>query len=216
MAPLLPLFPLGTVLLPGAPLSLHIFEERYRRLMADLLAAPRREQRFGVVLIRQGHEVGADRLRATYEIGCVAQLRTATGAPDGTYDVSAVGTARFQVLELDRGAPYLRAAVEWLPEDSGDSDESFAAVTRLFAAYRELLGAAIDPVALPEDPRLLSYLVAATVLADPSDRQVFLAAADAGARLATEARWLHREIGLLRQLRTVPAGRLLDTPPSMN
>ncbi|HWB65560.1 MAG TPA: LON peptidase substrate-binding domain-containing protein [Mycobacteriales bacterium] len=216
MTPLLPLFPLGTVLLPGAPLSLHVFEERYRRLMADLLAEPRPQQRFGVVLIREGHEVGADRVRATYDVGCVAHIHQATPAADGTYAVTAVGTARFQVRAVDRRAAYLRAAVDWLPEETGDSEQPFAAVSRLFAAYRELLGAAIDPVELPADPRLLSYLVAATVLADPPDRQQFLAAPDAGARLAAEAAWLHREVGLLRRLRTVPAGRLLDTPPSMN
>lgn len=216
MTTLLPLFPLGTVLLPGAPLSLHVFEERYRRLMADLLAEPRPQRRFGVVLIREGHEVGADRVRATYDIGCVAHVREATPGPDGTYAVTAVGTARFEVRAIDRQAPYWRAVVEWLPEDAGDSDEPSTAVSRLFAAYRELLNAAIDPVELPADPRLLSYLVGATVLADPSDRQRFLAAPDAGARLTAEANWLHREIGLLRRLRTVPAGRLLDTPPSMN
>jgi hypothetical protein len=77
-----------------------------------------------------------------------------------------------------------------------------------------LRGATLEPPELPTDPRLLSYLVAATVIADLSDRQAFLAELDAAARLAAESRWLFREATLLRELSAVPAGQLLDIPPT--
>lgn len=75
---LLPLFPLGTVLFPGLPLPLHIFEERYRRLVRDLLAGPGPRQ-FGVIAIRHGHEVGAGGATELYPVGCTAVVREVTG-----------------------------------------------------------------------------------------------------------------------------------------
>ena len=74
MTHLLPLFPLGTVLFPGGLLPLHIFEPRYRALMHDLMSEPE-PWSFGVVAIREGHEVGADSLRSLYDVGCNAVIR---------------------------------------------------------------------------------------------------------------------------------------------
>ena len=65
----IPLFPLGTVLVPGLVLPLHVFEPRYRRLLADLAAKPEHERGFGVVAIREGHEVGEGGARALHEVG---------------------------------------------------------------------------------------------------------------------------------------------------
>ena len=67
MSELLPLFPLGTVLYPGLLMPLHIFEDRYRQLVGDLLAGPEPRQ-FGVIAIRQGRETGVDGVGALYEI----------------------------------------------------------------------------------------------------------------------------------------------------
>ena len=72
---LLPLFPLGTLLVPGLVLPLHIFEPRYRRLIADLQELPEDEREFVVVAIREGREVGAEGARALYEVGTIASLR---------------------------------------------------------------------------------------------------------------------------------------------
>ncbi len=68
MSETLPLFPLGTVLFPGLLLPLHIFEERYRQLVRDLVRQPE-PRRFGVVAIREGRETGIDGVAALYEIG---------------------------------------------------------------------------------------------------------------------------------------------------
>lgn len=220
MTALIPLFPLGTVLLPGAPLPLHIFEERYRRLVADLLELEPHDRQFGVVAIQAGREVGADGVQALHEIGCVAQVATTKPIPDGTYELETIGTRRFRLLEIDEASPYLRGNVEWLPEPAGDTEELMPVVTERYISYRAELarmhGAALDPPELPGDPRLLSYLIAATVIASVGDRQDFLEQYDAAARLALESKWLLREAGLLRQLSAVPADRRFDVPFSHN
>src|SRR5580704_11413337 len=100
MSEMLPLFPLGTVLYPGLLLPLHIFEERYRRLVRDLLDGPE-PQRFGVIAIRQGRETGVDGVSDLYEIGCTATLRRVAEHEDGRYDLVTVGADRFRLASLD-------------------------------------------------------------------------------------------------------------------
>lgn len=219
--PLLPLFPLGTVLIPGAPLPLHIFEDRYRRLVADLSALPAGDRRFGVVAIRQGREVGSDGVTALYDVGCIALCTDIHRAPDGTYELEAVGTSRFRIGSLDTGLPYLRGEVEELPEPVGDdAGRLVRQVRQAYGDYRAALSVVSDtdpPAAeLPDDPRLLSYLVAATSVADLPDRQAFLAEPDAAGRLARERGWLRRETALLRRLSAVPGAGLLRVPSSLN
>lgn len=217
---MIPVFPLGTVLFPGAPLSLHIFEERYRAMIADLLEQPEDERRFGVIAIRSGREVGVDGAKALYDVGCMAVITALELAADGTSDLQSVGSARFRLISLDSERPYLRATVEWLPEPTGEVGTLGGLVTQRYKAYREALGGlrgvTFDDPDLPTDERLLSYLVAATVIAENQDRQRFLAEYDAAGRLAAEARWLALEARLLRELSAVPAGRLLDLPASPN
>src|ERR1035438_2823165 len=69
MSEMMPLFPLGAVLYPGMLLPLHIFEERYRQLVRDLLDGPD-PRRFGVIAIRKGRETGIDGVHSLYEVGC--------------------------------------------------------------------------------------------------------------------------------------------------
>ena len=137
----MPIFPLGTVLYPGLILPLHIFEERYRRLVRDLVALPDdTERRFGVVAIREGREVGGDGVRALHGVGCTAKLRQVEAYEDGRFDVVTVGTTRFRLVTLDTSMPYLQGEVEFLPELPGDSSSVLAAsVGTVFAAYRSAL-----------------------------------------------------------------------------
>ena len=133
MGEVIPLFPLGRPLFPGVVLPLQIFEPRYRRLMADLLARPETGDGrfFGVVAIRQGWEVeNVAPAEALYDIGCTARLQAARRQPDGGYRIVTVGGDRFRLLDVIVGddPPYLRAEVEWLAEEeaaeeaAGDSD----------------------------------------------------------------------------------------------
>jgi Lon protease-like protein len=207
----LPLFPLGTVLYPGLLLPLHIFEDRYRRLVRDLLDRPE-PRRFGVIAIRKGRETGIDGISGLHEIGCTATLRRVTELEDGRLDLVAIGTQRFRLADIDDSMPYLQGAADLLDEETGDeaaASLAAGAVRAGFVAYLDLLaargGTAISIPDLPAEPVLLSYLVAASVVVDLSVRQELLAAPDAAGRLAAERALLARETSLLRSLTSAPA-----------
>jgi Lon protease-like protein len=223
MSETLPLFPLGTVLYPGLLLPLHIFEDRYRQLVRDLQAGPE-PRRFGVIAIREGRETGVNGVSALYEIGCTATLRRVSELEDGRFDLITVGSQRFRLAsELDESQPYLRADVDLLDEDTGDEAEArlaAQAVQRGFRAYLDALAAQgvtqISVPDLPDEPVVLSYLVAASVIADLSDKQTLLAEPDALCRLTAERAMLSREAAMLRSLTSTPAPDLRNTPYSPN
>src|SRR6476469_1061794 len=136
----LPLFPLGTVLMPGARLPLQIFEPRYIQLLRDLLAGQdERSPVFGVVAIREGFEVGVDGVRALHAIGCGALLTQAAALEGERYLVVSEGAVRFRLDAIDEsaGTPYTTARVTWLPEPDGD----VPAITVLAARLRAELTA---------------------------------------------------------------------------
>jgi Lon protease-like protein len=153
----IPLFPLHTVLAPGIALPLHIFEERYRRMVRDCLDASRP---FGVVLIRAGTEVaprdGSAQELAIAGVGTFAEIREANRYADGRWDVLVVGTGRFLVREVRAdAAPYLVADVEAYPDEPPGGDEAATEelagrVTRRFVAYLRLLqprdGESVEPI----------------------------------------------------------------------
>jgi Lon protease-like protein len=218
----LPVFPLGTVLFPGLVLPLHIFEERYRTLVRELVASPEDgPHEFGVVTLRRGVEAPSPdpdegptpdpppvRLDDLYPVGCTAELRQVTELPDGRFDIMTVGRRRFTLLDISQGAePYLTANVEWLPDES--SDEIAAQLApRALAAFRKYLdllrpdSEVID--AVPGDPTVLSHLIAATAQLTTDERQLLLAAPDTASRLRAELKLLNREAGLLARVRAVP------------
>jgi Lon protease-like protein len=111
----LPLFPLHTVLCPGIALPLHIFEQRYRELVRHCIES---ESPFGVVLIRDGREVGPGSISFS-AVGTLAEIRQAGRYPDGRYDLLVVGTGRFAIEEVDADArPYLLAQANLLADSS--------------------------------------------------------------------------------------------------
>jgi Lon protease-like protein len=225
MSESLPLFPLGTVLFPGLLLPLHIFEERYRQLVRDLLAGPA-PRRFGVIAIRKGRETGIDGISALYQIGCTATVRQVTERDDGRFDLVTAGTQRFRLADLDDSKPYLQGKVDLLPEQAGDqaaAGDAAQAVQAVQAAFRTYLSALAARGAtqlavpdLPADPVLLSYLVAASMIIDLSDKQALLAEPDAAGRLAAEHALLSRETTMLRSLTSMPAPDLRYSPYSPN
>jgi Lon protease-like protein len=220
---ILPVFPLSTVLFPGLVLPLHIFEERYRTLVRELVANTADEpHEFGVVTLRRGSEVQTapegdadqpvDAAPVTadllYEVGCTAELRQVTELPDGRFDIVTVGRRRFRVMSVESGAtPYLTAKVEWLPDDEADQTAELLAprVLAAFRRYLELLRPASEMLdQVPDDPTVLSHLVAATAQLTTDERQLLLAAPDTTTRLRTELKLLNREAGLLARVRAVP------------
>jgi uncharacterized protein len=218
----LPLFPLGTVLYPGLLLPLHIFEERYRQLMRDLLAEPG-PQRFGVIAIRKGRETGIDGVSSLYEVGCTATLRQVVEQTDGTFDIVVAGTSRFTLHAIDDSWSYLRADVELIEDETGDEAAAQAAAGVVQRAFHSYLAALAErgvtqqgELDLPDEPVLLSYLVAATMVIDLPARQGLLAQPHALARLEAERALLGKETAMLRALTSMPAPDLRSTPTSPN
>jgi Lon protease-like protein len=249
----LPLFPLNTVLFPGLVLPLNVFEDRYRALMRDLLELPAEGPRpFGVVAIRDGHEVApsatglpdgarppdtgaaggfaADPMASFHGVGCVADastIRERPGAggsedPAESYEVLATGTARFRLMSVDASGPYLTAEVETLPEVAGEGAGALASgVLRAFRSYQKVLAGANERTLapgqeLPEDPSVVSYLVAAATTLYTADKQRLLQARDTATRLGEELRILRHETALISKLPSVPGAEYTVRPTSLN
>jgi hypothetical protein len=170
-------------------LPLHIFEERYRQLVRDLLDKPEPRE-FGVIAIRHGRETGVDGVSDLYEVGCMAQVRQAEALEDGRYALVTVGTRRFRLLGLADADPYLEGDVELLPDEAGDTADAALAIGPVQQAFLDYLDALAEQreatfeiPELPEEPILLSYLVAAAIVVDIADKQRLLAEPDAARRL---------------------------------
>jgi hypothetical protein len=135
----LPLFALHTVLCPGIALPLHIFEDRYRELVRQCIET---SSPFGVVLIREGREVGGGSI-ALATTGTMAEIRQVGRYPDGRFDLLVVGTRRFTIESVAVDVrPYLVAEVNELDEPVGDEDLTRGLAnraTRRFVRYLELL-----------------------------------------------------------------------------
>jgi Lon protease-like protein len=135
----IPLFPLRSVLCPGVALPLHIFEERYRLMISRCID---RGEPFGVVLLRDGREVGSERGQVA-SVGTTAAIRRAGAYPDGRLDIVTVGQQRFRLESIDSTTePYLIGRISLLEEATGPDAEAHAraeVVGRRFIEYLELL-----------------------------------------------------------------------------
>jgi Lon protease-like protein len=221
----IPVFPLSAVLLPGMPLPLHIFEQRYRELMHDIAAAPG-GGRFGVAVLRSGSEVlnagDASGPPDVAPVGTVAEILEVTSNDDGTSDVLSVGGRRFRIETLIAdGKPYLRADVHYLDETDGAIDAAQVSITReLIIAYDRLLtrlAGRPTGAELPDDATQLGYHVGARLPLVPEDRQALLEIDTTAARLAQVNRLLRREIALLRRTRSIAvAPAIIRLAPGLN
>lgn len=216
MADLLPLFPLGTVLFPGLLLPLQVFEPRYRMLMADLMSEPE-PWSFGIIAIREGHEVGADSVKSLYDVGCTAVIQQAEQIPDGRIAMVVAGDRRFQVVALDESRPYLQARVNLVEESGTDgiTDDLLAIVRQQFTDYCVGLGAPAAAANVPDDPAGLSNFVAATLMLPLAEKQALLELSSTYQRLQAEVRLLTRELALIRS-GTMPVAQPRLPPNSQN
>lgn len=219
MAETLPLFPLGTVLLPGATLPLHVFEPRYRQLTVDLVTGTVPDREFGVVAVREGWAPDDDGMSSLHTVGCTAVLDDVQRLPDGRFDLVTRGARRFRLIDLDADSkPYLVGSVEPLPDDPADDttgDEAVGELTRILstaarAAHRRYCSTAwkSGDWAEPEPdvaPGTLPHVLAADCLLPISDRQRLLELTSPIERLRLVRALLARETSLLAELRAVPA-----------
>lgn len=217
----LPYFPLHQVLFPHLPLPLHIFEERYRAMAADLTrdGSPF-GGRFVVSMITNGPEVGGDAI--TQRIGTVCEVHSAERLADGRWMLLAVGQARALLGAVDRSGPYAIVEATILDELTGDAAtdlvpevqsalDAYLATVKRFVARAASVGqqsqeppdvtASLDevlkPIHLPADPAAASYAVAGVLQVELSRKQELLEAPDAASRLRAELSLLRREARLL-------------------
>ncbi len=194
----LPMFPLGSVLVPGAPLPLHVFEPRYRTLVEHVLAS---DGRFGVVLIERGHEVGGGDVRM--DVGTVARILRSEQLEDGRWLIVAVGTERIRVREWLPDDPYPRADVEPWPDDEVDVPPDLVAdvATRLVRVHALGSELGLPPVGvdLSPDPWEASHQAVAYAPIGPLDAHELLAAPDARTRLERLRTRLDDEIDVRRR-----------------
>lgn len=206
----LPMFPLGTVLLPHMVLPLHIFEPRYRVLMHDVLDTDRE---FGVVLITRGHEVGGGDSRS--DVGTVARLVQAEETEDGRWLAISVGTERVRVVEWLDEDPYPCASVEPLPDDPdplddvalrSTCDEVAATLRAVLALHLELGNEGVPPtVDLADDPHEAAWQIAVFAPLTPFDAQRVLCLPHTGGRLELLAELL-RDLEVLLRFQVEEAG----------
>lgn len=174
----LPLFPLPIVLFPGVPMPLHIFEPRYRQMLADIQG---NNNLFGLSYFdassseRETPPVG--------HIGCTAEVTETQTLPDGRSNILTVGVIRYRIEEyVERATPYLVARVSFFEDDDKDSEllsdsshEVAETFTRIARAVRSIND---ERTSLPDisntDPQKLSFLVAAAMEVDTDVKQELL------------------------------------------
>jgi Lon protease-like protein len=212
----LPLFPLNTVLFPGNTIPLHIFEDRYKLMIGECIAARRP---FGVVLIRRGQEAGTATAEP-FEVGTTARIVDAETLDDGKLNITCLGLQRFRVLGIRRREPYLVGDIEMLEaellsQEAADR-EMAELVLRARALFAEYVGLnlalthqwarSIDMPA--DDPGALADFIGHRLAVDLQAKQRLLEEASPRHRLLTEVSILAESIRLLEpRVEAARAGR---------
>jgi Lon protease-like protein len=194
----LPLFPLPIVLFPGVPLPLHIFEPRYRQMMADIRS---RDNLFGLSYFDAG--TSERDFPATGHVGCVAELTETQALPDGRSNILTLGVVRYRVEEyVERDAPYLVARVSFFEDEVEPpkplekySHQVGDLFTRIARAVRTIND---ERASLPDisntDPQRLSFLVAAAMEMEPDLKQELLELRSTSERLRRLRDMLRRAV----------------------
>jgi Lon protease-like protein len=173
----LPIFPLGMVLFPGTAAPLHLFEPRYRRMLADVQAG---ERRFGILCALPGV---AERALPAGRVGCVAEVRDVEMLPDGRANIVVHGRERFALERfVDDAAPYHVAEVSPVADEAQDSAVALAvAADDVVGHFRRVVRAVhtladdTSPVpSLPADPAQLAFSIGGMVDFDVTQRQALL------------------------------------------
>ncbi len=220
----LPLFPLHTVLFPHFTLQLHIFEERYRVMIAECME---KNAPFGVVLIQEGTEAGAP--ATPYEVGCVARILAVKNLEDGRMLLIAGGDERFRVLEyFEAELPYLVGRVETLcdgPRSGLDAeaqlddetlmDDSKILLDRYLHVLAERVGIPLPEVEFPPEIEQLGLFIAAVAQMPAIEKQKLLEMTDSVQRLEAEKDFLQEQIEALESIPDDPSSDAEPTEASI-
>lgn len=210
------LFPLHSVLFPGMPLPLNIFEPRYLQLIGECME---HSEPFGVALIREGVEAGGPAV--PFSVGATARLESVERSFLTNLSVLSRGERRFRILQLHDDQPYLRADVEYPPdvEDTVPAElidrgrALLAEVLQLRLAGR---GEYRSAPALPEEPGALADAIGAAQPAAPIDMQSLLETFDVSRRLARAVELLEVVVEVARRQAREAAGRRWTGPGGLN
>jgi Lon protease-like protein len=197
----LPLFPLHVVLFPGAILPLHIFEQRYRLMIQFCLD---NERPFGVVLIKEGHEVGAP--AEPFLVGTSVQIVEVDRLEDGRMNLITLGQYRFEVVDITQYEPYLVGRVSVPDIEDIEADENLqslaAKASQLYQDYESLLAKLIPgwetPQDIPASACPLSYQIGARLQVHLAETQQLLETLPIDELLTREIEILERENRQLR------------------
>lgn len=192
----LPLFPLGMVLFPNAPLPLHIFEDRYREMVARCIE---QNMPFGVVLIRDGVAESTEVI--FHSVGTTAQISDGVKLEDGRYLINTIGQRRFRIESVVQKYPYYVASVSFLNEElggdaAGQASELRSLYTRYWKAIALATGTRQEPEPPPEDPTDLTYWLAHRLQVENDQKQHWLET-DVSTRLQEMSAALRAELALL-------------------
>ena len=175
LPPAIPIFPLpDATLFPKISRALHIFEPRYRAMVADVLKGDRI---IGMVLLRPGYEADYEGRPPVYPIGCAGVITSSEELPDGRFNIVLRGLVKFRVTGEDQSRPYRLAHVEAIPEAPTDDEQ--AAVrqhrSRLEVLLTPFMGGSVSTPVPPEVPdEILINALAQYLDLDPIDRQGLL------------------------------------------
>jgi Lon protease-like protein len=191
----LPIFPLNVVLFPGMPLPLHIFEPRYRRMIARCLE---NDRTFGVSHLVEGVEGQPGTLPAN--VGCTAEIVQVTPFADGRMNLQTLGTRRFQILSIREEDEYLIGECEWYEDEPGEdgllgvSMNTRHMLSRYFdsLALNTELPAELGELDVPQDPYALSMFIAAVLTLPLHQKQTLLELTSTRNRLELEEFLLER------------------------
>jgi uncharacterized protein len=195
------LFPLRTVLLPGAALRLHIFEDRYKMMIRGCIESG---EPFGVLLNRNANEAGDD--LDPVDVGTTASIGEVTELPQGRLFIVTRGARRFRVTRVVQKKPFWAAEVSYLGEPVGRSGaatlQAIAAdrFTEYLQALLALFGRELESVQIPDDATASSYLIADALQVDMQVKQRLLEAATSVERLQSELAVMETETTRLRSL----------------
>jgi hypothetical protein len=203
----MPLFPLNTVLFPGMVLPLHIFEERYKVMINRCLEESRP---FGVVLIREGQEVGGG--AEPYRVGTTSVIAAVTHTDDGRMNIITIGTQRFRLRSLRSTLPYLVGDAEPWPLAGIEAGEVADLVEPMHAMLRQYMslltmaqGHKINLDQVPDDPQSLAWLVAIVLQIPMEEKQRLLDRPTARAVLTAERAIMQREQLILGHIASTQA-----------
>lgn len=216
----LPLFPLNTVLFPGMPLTLHIFEERYKQMIHECIEG---DQSFGIVLLKSGSEVlNAGAPVVPHEIGCTAQIAQVQPAGQGRMNIVALGQERFRIVDLQEDRPYLVGLVEPYPLQNSDTNQLHYAgahlqiqIMRYLSMLEAMEDVQLEDIHLPDDPVSLAYFAAFLMKVEAAEKQAILST-EAALDLVTRVNALYRKEIPLQEMIFQQMKRQSAAPFSLN